>query len=229
MATSGSASPIERRVAVRATISSDRAVRRHLTVHCESRCEAVDIATCSACACCLFVRVSKEGRPEAVVCRPGPSVETNRASESGPHTPVRAVMERDIVCVMSDVGIDAIVRLLSETGVEGIAVVDDSGHPVGMVSWTDLRRAAEARAPATSAAHPPEPAAVAFHVGAALADRCARDVMSPVVYSVVESTELARALALMSMTGFHQLPVVMGDGSVGGMLTLRALTRFSLQ
>ena len=50
--------------------------------------------------------------------------------------------------------------------------------------------------------------------------------MTPLVFSVVESTELSRAAALMSAEGFQQLPVVMGDGSVGGLLSTRDVARW---
>ena len=47
----------------------------------------------------------------------------------------------------------------------------------------------------------------------------AADVMTPVVFAVLEETELSRAAALMAVEGIGALPVVMADGSVGGLLT----------
>ena len=46
------------------------------------------------------------------------------------------------------------------------------------------------------------------------AGRTAADVMNPLVFSVMETTELSRAIGMMSDGGFHQVPVVMGDGTV---------------
>ena len=96
-----------------------------------------------------------------------------------------------------------------------------------MVSWPDLLRAYAEGLDATSGA----PGLVAVSTArpdqaeVALRDCSARDVMTPLVFSVVESTVLARAISLKSMMDFQPLPVVLGDGSVGGILSNQSVKR----
>ncbi|MDO9017062.1 MAG: CBS domain-containing protein [Deltaproteobacteria bacterium] len=196
---------IECGIGVREILSGDGGVRRRLMVHCEPQHEAVYVATCTVCPRCLGIRAPGEETPGAVICRSSDDDEPTVTDDLGMRTPVRAVMERDVACVTADVSVDALVALLIRRGASAAAVVDEDGHPVGIVSWSDCLR---------------------VRAGAADAGRNAADVMTPMVFSVTETTELSRAIDLMADGGFHQVPVVMGDGSVGGMLSTREVVRW---
>lgn len=194
-------------IGVREIVSGDGGVRRRLMVHCEPQHEAIYVAACTVCARCVGIRPPADGRPGAVICRSSDDDERPAVGDQGMRTPVRAVMERDVVCVMADVPVEALVALLDQRGASAAAVVDEDGHPVGIVSWSDCLR---------------------IRAGAAgpVAGRTAADVMTPLVFLVTETTELSRAIGMMSDGGFHQVPVVMGDGSVGGMLSTREVVRW---
>lgn len=194
-------------IGVREILSGDGGVKRRLMVHCEPQREAVYVSTCTVCARCVGIRPPAEERPGAVICRSSGDDGPVAVGDLGMRTPVRAVMERDVACVTADVPVDALVALLVQRGASAAAVVDEDGHPVGIVSWSDCLRI---RAGAADA----------------VAGRTAADVMTPLVFSVTETTELARAIGMMSDGGFHQVPVVMGDGSVGGMLSTREVVRW---
>lgn len=209
-------------IGVREILSGDGTVRRRLMVHCDPRSEAVYVSNCAACERCIGFRPPAHGQSGTVLCRrfegePMPPV------EAGMQAPVRAVMERNIVCVRPDVRVETIAALLLEWGADGVPVVDEEGHPIGMISWTDLLRE---RLDGTSAPAGPGEAGGGDLPSEAPTHATAGDVMTPLVFSVVESTELSRAAALMSAEGFEQLPVVMGDGSVGGLLSTRDVARW---
>jgi CBS domain-containing protein len=194
---------VECRVGVRETLAGDGSVHRRLTIHCELRGGAVDLATCAGCDHFVGVLPSAHGRSAVVQChRPDgdPSTTTNAARP----TLVGSVMERDIVCVTSDVGVDTIAALLLAWGASGVPVVDASGHPIGMISWEDLMRA---------------------RPGLAAAGRSVGEVMTPFAFALEEGSEFSRAAQVMSGEGFHQLPVLMGDGSVGGLLSTCAVAQ----
>lgn len=182
-------------------------------VHCDPRSEAVYVSNCAACERCIGFRPPNLGQSGTVLCRHFEG-ESGPEADAGMQAPVRAVMERNIVCVRPDVRVATIAALLLEWGADGVPVVDEEGHPIGMISWTDLLRER-----LDEAAPPAGPVEAPAHTTAG-------DVMTPLVFSVVESTELSRAAALMSAEGFQQLPVVMGDGSVGGLLSTRDVARW---
>lgn len=208
MSRSDSAGTIECGIGVREVLAGDGHVRRRLTVHCDPQREAVYVATCSVCHRCVGVRPPAPGEVGVVLCRRVEADEPVDHAPGDPATPVRAVMERNVVCLAADVAVATAAELLVELGASGVPVVDDDGHPIGMVSLTDCLRAR--------------------HNGgaAAGASPTVAEVMTPIVFSVVESTELRRAAALLASGGFHQLPVVMGDGTVGGVISTHDLARW---
>jgi CBS domain-containing protein len=213
---------VECGIGVREILSGDGAVKRRMMVHCDPRNEAVYVSNCAACERCIGFRPPVQGQSGTVMCRRFEG-EGTVTVEAGMRTPVRVVMERNIVCVRRDVSVETIAALLLEWGADGVPVVDEDGHPIGMISWTDLlREQLEAPSP------PAEPgeASVADLALVAPSLSTAGDVMTPLVFSVVEGTELSRAAALMSAEGFQQLPVVMGDGSIGGLLSTRDVARW---
>ena len=123
--------------------------------------------------------------------------------------PVHAVMSREVDCVTEDASVAQLHALLSEPGVTGVPVVDRAGHPRGFVTKGDLLRN-PLRAHRRGASEPPGKGRDAV---------TAADVMTPVVFAVLEETELSRAAALMAAEGVAALTVVMADGTVAGLLT----------
>ena len=216
------ANTVECGIGVREILSGDGDVRRRLMVHCAPRNEAVYVSNCAACERCVGFRPPAQAQSGTVICRRFEG-EARAPVEAGLRTPVREVMERNIVCVRRDVSVETIAALLLEWGADGVPVVDEDGHPSGLISWTDLLREPLDAPPA-----PVEPgeASVASPAVEAPALAMAGDVMTPLVFTVVEGTELSRAAALMSAEGFQQLPVVMGDGSIAGLLSTRDVARW---
>jgi CBS domain-containing protein len=51
---------------------------------------------------------------------------------------VRDAMVREVVAVASDTSLEAVARLFVLSDVSGAPVIDDSGHPLGVVSQRDL-------------------------------------------------------------------------------------------
>jgi len=103
---------------------------------------------------------------------------------------VAQVMHRGIIACRPDTPMNEVVRIVSDTDVHAIVVMDEHNHPLGVVSHMDIIRLFD---------HD-------------LAAYTAQDVMSHTVYDI-ESHELARAAAdKMLANNVHRLLVVEVEG-----------------
>jgi len=137
---------------------------------------------------------------------------------------VSTIMSRTTYCLRQEVGVRTAITMLLEHRMSGAPVVDAEGHPIGIVSKTDLLRHLHER---SDAVEPGSDAAVerGFHTtdvdGTTVAD-----VMMPVVFAIVEDTTIAAASALMAGEGVHRLPVLDGNGAVVGILSTLDVVRW---
>ena len=120
------------------------------------------------------------------------------------HLTVADVMTKGAVCVPVDCDLASLSTLLLSCGIGGAPVVDGEGRVLGVVSKTDLLRAAEEGLPTTTRV---------------------RDVMTSLAFTVRADAPLARAAALLAVEGVHRAPVVEAGGRVVGMLSTSDLAR----
>lgn len=137
---------------------------------------------------------------------------------------VAAIMSRTTYCLRPDVSIRTAVSMLLDERMSGAPVVDDAGHPVGVVSKTDLLRYLHERG---DAVEPGDDAAIerGFHA-TAVDGTSVGAVMMPVVFAVAEDTTIAAASALMAGEGIHRLPVLDRHGAVVGILSTLDVVRW---
>lgn len=143
---------------------------------------------------------------------------------------VSTIMTRTVYCVQPQVGVDLLAKLFLDYGVSGFPVVDDAGHPVGVVSKTDLLRYVHDHGVEMAERSDDEADILAqlgggFHAidvdGATV-----RDMMMPIVFAVAADTPIAKAAALMAGENIHRLPVLDGDGAVCGILSSLDIVRW---
>ncbi len=204
MESQDTAGVVECAIGVRETVCGDGATKRRLLAHCDHRREAVELMDCYGCDRRVRLHLPTARAAGAVECRRDADTAEQPSSDLGLRVPVRLVMERDVVCLQPDVTIDMAARLLLERHAAGAPVIDEAGHPVGAISLSDVMR--------------PRQAAAVRHTVA--------DVMTPLVFTVFENTELSRAAAVMSSVGLQQLPVVRGDGTIAGVLSTVDVARW---
>jgi len=168
----------------------------------------VDVESGNAFICC---EVEPETSPDPLlqseICLvPEPENPANR-------TPVSEIMTTHVVCVSPDLPVRELERLLLETGISGVPVVDAEGRPIGMVSKTDLVRR-----------HSRPPGLVGDF-------ELVRDVMITLAFCLPANESVARAAALMAFETVHRVPVVGSRGQVIGLVSpldiLRWLARGS--
>jgi CBS domain-containing protein len=172
------------------------------TVHCPRQRATVAADACFACG--RFTGVAAAGRRAAVRCNGGavtePLVEDDPIAAD--HTPAEAIMARDVVCVTADLPIDALTRLLDDTGFGGVPVVDNDDVLVGMVSQSDL-------------------------LTAAIAPRhTVADIMMPMAFSMNEQVPVGTLAAMMAYEGVHRIPIVDDDGKVVGLVSALDVVRW---
>ncbi len=104
------------------------------------------------------------------------------------------------------------VELLTRRGISGAPVIDEAGHPVGVVSRGDIlvhdREAGDEAGP-----------------GAEETATCVRDIMTPVVFCVSPDALASRVVREMVELKVHRLFVVDDLGTLVGVITALDLLR----
>jgi CBS domain-containing protein len=194
------------------------------SVLCPIKHESQQLVDCEVCERC------EELTPEKpfIVCEvPGvhpPAAEliARRVVRSvTAHTPLSDVMQRDVVCVTADLSLEALSALFLEQTLSGAPVVNEEGHPIGVVSKSDLLRE---RLLGGEEIDPPVELEPGFHLEPPRAS--VGDVMMRIAFTLEESSSLGDAIKLMSIEGVHRLPVVDQDGRVVGMLSAMDVLRW---
>jgi CBS domain-containing protein len=176
------------------------------TVHCPTTEHSTPVTECEGCPECEEISL------DAVTCAPDRSSEEANVIRRkllgtvARNTPVGAVMSADVVCVTPDLELGQATALLLERGISGAPVVDEDGHPVGVISRSDLLRErwengeAELTRPSGAEANDTGIDRGTSHVE--LPRGCVGDVMMPLVFAVRESDSLATAAQLMAKSAF---------------------------
>lgn len=116
-------------------------------------------------------------------------------------TLAREYMSRSLISVRPDMPLDEVARILEDRDISCVAVTDESGHPAGVVSTTDLLR--EALAPDHPKAEP----------------RVARDIMSATIIGIDEMQTVREAAEAMVIHRIHRVIVNRRDQAVAVLST----------
>lgn len=154
---------------------------------------------------------------------------------------VQDVMNPDVITVRDDMTLQEAALFLVEHQISGAPVEDSEGRLIGVVSFTDIARAA-AEMPQLDAP-PPEPAARLPEYFTRLWEEPAeaeslpdppaagvavRDIMTPELYSVAEKEPVSVAARLMLDAHIHRLLVTHGH-KVTGIVTTSDLLRLLVE
>jgi CBS domain-containing protein len=140
------------------------------------------------------------------------------------------VMTTEVITVDPDTSVQALAGVLSERGISGVPAVDSENRLVGIVSEGDLLHRVET---GTERLKGPRRAWWLDTIAAdqALArdyvkshGRTVKDVMTPDVISVADTTELAKIAMLLETKRIKRVPVVR-DGKLVGIVSRANLVR----
>ena len=107
------------------------------------------------------------------------------------HKTVGDLMHKGVIACSPETLMSEVVRIVNDTSVHAIVVMDDQGQPVGVVTHMDIIRL----------------------YGEDLSHYHARDVMSGPVIAIESSEPAARGAALMQNHGVERLLVVETEGA----------------
>jgi CBS domain-containing protein len=148
-------------------------------------------------------------------------------------TPISEIMTTHVVTVTPDTSVETLTNLFLERGFSGAPVIDSSGRAVGIVSKTDLLRESFDRADGEPDDEPVSVSrgGIQIPLGRGMHEQrgggtTARDVMTPLAFTMPANASIARASALMALEGVHRVPVVAGDGKVAGILSALDVLRW---
>jgi CBS domain-containing protein len=143
------------------------------------------------------------------------------------------VMTTNVITVRPDTSVQEVAKVLSERGISGVPVVDAGNRLVGVVSEGDLLHRVE-----TGTAQRPDRSRRrrSWWLDTIASDeelardyvkshgRTARDVMTPEVVSVADTTELAEVATLLETKRIKRVPVLK-DGKLVGIISRANLVR----
>lgn len=143
---------------------------------------------------------------------------------------VSDIMQREIKTVLPDTGVDHLLQIIDSDETQRVAVVDDRGKFLGMISDGDLLAAFLDRQPgiiqhfsallqgARRTAFGNLPSETLKHENAA-------GIMRTDLITVSETTAIEEAIRLMTENGFKRLPVIDSNGKFKGMISRDSLLR----
>ncbi len=149
------------------------------------------------------------------------------------------VMTTDVVTIDPNTSVQALATLLSERGISGVPVVDSDNRVIGVVSEGDLLHRVETGTERPGTERRPERLtghrrswwldAIASNQDLARDyvkshGRTVKDVMTPDVISVADTTELAEIAMLLETKRIKRVPVVR-DGKLVGIVSRANLVR----
>lgn len=129
---------------------------------------------------------------------------------------VRDVMHPNVLCVPQSMPVRKLYAELQANEITGAPVLDENDYLIGVVSLTDIARAAQGKTtalPSHFAGYD-----VSFpHFDSEDIDheKTVKDIMSQKVHKVAEDAELAEALELMTKEDIHRVVVTHRDHVVG--------------
>jgi CBS domain-containing protein len=199
-------------VRTRRTLRADWGEEESPLVTCPLTRSSRSLEDCRQCARNAGVIKDSTGH-WFVVCRAELGVEAPPADgsvESWEALRVGEIMSGSPYCVHRDVGVAEIVALFVEQGISGVPVVDDAGHPIGIVSRADVLMDDYERAEGEESP--------GWFEGKHPSSR-AEDIMTPRSTSISERANAMEAVRVLAEHRIHRLAVVDDAGSVVGILS----------
>jgi CBS domain-containing protein len=120
--------------------------------------------------------------------------------------PIAEIMTRDLVCARDDLPAVELVRLMLRCHIGCVPVVNEHGHPRGMVTKTDL---------VELLLHPET-----------LPTATAADVMMPLAIVVDEHATVAHCASMMAVEDFHHVMIVSCGGALIGVVSSQDIVRW---
>ncbi|HEY6558999.1 MAG TPA: CBS domain-containing protein [Polyangiaceae bacterium] len=197
-----------------------------LTAFCPRKEHSVDLLGCLECEHRITLSLDHAEGQSGMQCRtPAPGkrqVATAVRPSDAERTQLSEILPLRSTVVRADMDLESVAQLLLERGLNGVPVVDKRGEAIGVVSKTDLLRYQQTEVQ-TYQASPNDLDGTDFegerglHLEQPSTAKVA-DAMTPLAFTLPETSSIARAAALMAFEHVQQVPVTGPDRAVVGMV-----------
>lgn len=137
------------------------------------------------------------------------------------------IMQRGVVTVRVDTTLRELVQMLTKRRISGVPVMDEEGHPTGVISLTDVASFVGQNW-LKSRSHGNAPLAWEEALMEGLGDALVGEVMSPFVYFAKETATLGDLAEMMLEHHIHRVLVVREEEIVGIVSSLDLIKAFHL-
>ena len=128
--------------------------------------------------------------------------------------PVTEIMTRNVVCARPRLPVTSLARLMIRNHISCVPIVDERGHPRGMVTKSDLIELLDAEGGLDSSL---------------LASRTAADIMMPLAITLDDRATVAHAASMMAIEGFHHVMIVGRSGALVGLVSSQDVVRWIVE
>lgn len=139
---------------------------------------------------------------------------------TGDETPTNAdsvsvteIMTRNVVCARPRLPVTSLARLMIRNHISCVPIVDERGHPRGMVTKSDLIELLDTEGPGSPS----------------LASRTAADIMMPLAITLDDRATVAHAASMMAIEGFHHVMIVGRTGALVGLVSSQDVVRWIVE
>jgi CBS domain-containing protein len=127
---------------------------------------------------------------------------------------VTEIMTRNVVCARPRLLVSTLARLMVRNHISCVPIVDERGHPRGMVTKSDLVELLDGE-------HEP--------AGAERGAQTAEDIMMPLAITLDEHATVAHVASMMSLEDFHHVMIVSRSGALIGVVSSQDVVRWLAQ
>lgn len=216
------------------TVEAGPGRRAGATVRCPKTGERVYIDEGADCGFCAGIALAPDGKG-LLRCEwksngaeePPPLEQTVR--QASRRTPVASIMSRALAVAHRDTPLGPILDVMLARDIGGVPVIDEEGHPIGMLSKADVLRQQGDGGPADGErlSWPSEDVdAPEDELSVVGPTPTAADAMTPIVIAVPEAAPIAFASALMASEGVDRVAVVDRGGRLAGIVSSNDVMRW---
>jgi CBS domain-containing protein len=126
------------------------------------------------------------------------------------HVSVTEIMTRNVVCARPRLPVSKLAQLMVRNHISCIPIVDERGHPKGMVTKSDLVELLDGDHTTSST-------------------QTAEDIMMPLAITLDERATVAHAASMMTIEGFHHVMIVSQSGALVGLVSSQDVVRWLAQ
>lgn len=127
---------------------------------------------------------------------------------------ITEIMTRNVVCARPRLAVPSLARLMIRNHISCVPIVDERGHPRGMVTKSDLIELLDGDQNLENTV---------------LETRTAADIMMPLAITLDDRATVAHAASMMAIEGFHHVMIVSQSGVLVGLVSSQDVVKWLVE